>query len=225
MNKPLIILPLVVSVISCSTLKKTATPAASTNSSKSAPEFLETISIKHEKQQSKQETVKTNPFVAQTKLTDTAQYVELEPLPVEFSESLQFKYAILLNVPVEEITNKYQIQFIESWYGVPYRMGGIDRKGVDCSAFTQSFIASLYGLSIARTSREQYANCTRIKKDELDEGDLVFFYTTRRKVISHVGVYLRNNKFVHASTSSGVMISDLSDDYFARRFMGAGRVR
>ena len=231
MNKPLIILPLIICIISCSTTKRAATSTAASNkvskattATKSSPEFIENISIKPEKQRSKQEAT-GNPLVKQTGLEDTASIADHPELAVEFSEMLQFKYAILLNVPVEEITNKYQIEYIESWYGVPYRLGGNDRKGVDCSAFSQSFIAALYGLNISRTSREQFADCKRIKKDELEEGDLVFFYTQKRKVISHVGVYLRNNKFVHASASSGVTISDLGDPYFAKRFVGAGRVR
>ena len=232
MNKPLIILPLIIFIISCSTAKRSATTTGvsnktssnTTRATKSSPEFIENISTKPEKQRSKQE-VTGKPLVTHTSLEDTASNGDNPQLAVEFSETLQFKYAILLNVPVELITNKYQIEFIESWYGVPYRLGGNDRKGVDCSAFSQSFIAALYGLSISRTSREQYSNCKRIKKDELEEGDLVFFYTQKRKVISHVGVYLRNNKFVHASASSGVTISDLGDPYFAKRFIGAGRVR
>lgn len=232
MKKPLIILPLIIFIISCSTTKRSATTSGSSNNTgsnktipaKSSPAFIENISIKPEKQRSKQEST-GKPLVTQTHFEDTASIADLPELAVEFSEMLQFKYAILLNVPVEEVTNKYQIEFIESWYGVPYRLGGNDRKGVDCSAFSQSFIAALYGLNISRTSREQYANCKRIKKDELQEGDLVFFYTQKRKVISHVGVYLRNNKFVHASASSGVTISDLGDPYFEKRFIGAGRVR
>jgi len=207
----------------------TGTSSKTTNSStktdsKSSPAFIETISIKPDKQHSRQETV-ARPVSMQTSSIDTLSSFGHDAAAVEFSETLQFKYAILLNIPVEEVTNKPQIEYIESWYGTPYRLGGTDRSGIDCSAFSQNLMASLYGLNIARTSKEQYASCKRIKKDELEEGDLVFFYTKKKKVISHVGVYLRNNKFVHASTSSGVMISDLNDEYFAKRYMGAGRVR
>ena len=232
MNKPLIILPLMVGIVSCSTMKRSTSTAGTspkTNSTtktgtKSSPAFIENISIKPDKQHSKQETV-AKPVSMQTSPADTLSSFGDISSSVEFSETLQFKYAILLNVPVEEITNKHQIEYIESWYGTPYRLGGTDRSGIDCSAFSQNLIAALYGLSIARTSKEQYENCQRIKRDDLEEGDLVFFYTKKKKVISHVGVYLRNNKFVHASTSLGVMISDLNDEYFAKRFMGAGRVK
>ncbi|MET0244391.1 MAG: NlpC/P60 family protein [Flavitalea sp.] len=138
--------------------------------------------------------------------------------------ALQFKYAILLDVPVEEIDNRRLFSFIDSWYGTPYRYGGFTRDGVDCSGFTQNFMTSIYQIQVPRVSAEQYNQSKRITRRELREGDLVFFKTSGRS-ISHVGIYLRNNKFVHASTSSGVMISDLDEDYFARRYAGAGRVK
>ncbi|WP_127132589.1 C40 family peptidase [Pseudoflavitalea rhizosphaerae] len=138
---------------------------------------------------------------------------------------MAFKYAILLDVPVESITDGKLFDFIESWYGTKYRYGGNDRSGIDCSAFSQNFISSLYNVGVPRTSASQYENSKRISKSELQEGDLVFFKTSRKKAISHVGVYLRNNKFVHASTSSGVVINDLNDVYYVRTFAGCGRVR
>jgi cell wall-associated NlpC family hydrolase len=137
---------------------------------------------------------------------------------------LQFKYAILLDVPVEEVNDEKLFSFIESWYGTPYRYGGFSRDGVDCSGFTQALMSNIYQLNVPRISAEQYNQSKRISKKDLKEGDLVFF-KTNGSTISHVGVYLRNNKFVHASTSGGVMINDLSDDYYARRFAGSGRVR
>jgi len=135
----------------------------------------------------------------------------------------RFKYAILLDAPVEELNDDKLLSFIDEWYGTRYRLGGNDKSGIDCSAFVQSFFTAIYGFGIARTCKEQYGLIRRIKKTQLQEGDLVFF-KTRGKSISHVGVYLRNNKFIHASTSSGVMISDLGEEYFSKRFAGAGRI-
>ena len=72
-------------------------------------------------------------------------------------------------------------------------------------------------------SKDQYYSTPRISKNHLQEGDLVFFHTNgRKKTVTHVGVYLRNNKFIHASIS-GVMISDMGDGYYASHFAGAGR--
>lgn len=112
---------------------------------------------------------------------------------------------------------------MEEWYGTRYKYGGSTKKGIDCSAFTLGLAAAVFGISIPRTAREQYEITERIEKYELHEGDLVFFNT--RGGISHVGVYIINNKFVHASVSSGVMISDLDDAYFTKRFVGAGRIK
>jgi lipoprotein Spr len=81
----------------------------------------------------------------------------------------------------------------------------------------------VYDIKLPRTAQNQYNSTSKIKKDDLSQGDLVFFNTTGG--ISHVGVYLANNKFVHASVSSGVMVSDMEDAYFKRRYVGATRVK
>lgn len=142
---------------------------------------------------------------------------------VENITMLNFKYAILMNVPVEALTNLSLLQYMEDWYHTPYRYGGASKEGIDCSAFTAGIITAVFGLAIPRTVREQYQASERIDKNELTEGDLVFFNTTGS--ISHVGVYLFNDKFVHASTTNGVMISDLNDAYFTRKYAGAGRMK
>jgi len=135
----------------------------------------------------------------------------------------KIKYAMMLDVAVETIKNTTLYQFIETWYGTRYRMGGTTKRGIDCSAFTDSLLSAVYALSLPRTAREQYKSCEHISKDDLLEGDLVFFKI--HKGVSHVGVYLANGRFVHSSVSQGVMISTLSDNYFSRRFIGAGRVQ
>jgi lipoprotein Spr len=136
---------------------------------------------------------------------------------------LQIKYAVLLDTPAEEVKNTKMFEFIDDWYGTPYRLGGTTKKGVDCSAFTQFLFTSVYGVSIPRTAREQYNLTNRISRTAIKEGDLIFFKTGDG--VSHVGVYLQNNKFVHASTSGGVMISNIFDEYWARKFVGAGRLK
>jgi lipoprotein Spr len=80
-----------------------------------------------------------------------------------------------------------------------------------------------YGVQLPRVSRDQYKLCRKISTTELNAGDLLFFRTTGRGV-SHVGIYLGNNKFIHASTSNGVTVSDMYEPYFLKRFVGAGRL-
>ncbi|RYY63015.1 MAG: hypothetical protein EOO05_00595 [Chitinophagaceae bacterium] len=141
---------------------------------------------------------------------------------VEKASALQFKYAVLLNTEVEDLDDTRLLESVDEWYGTRYRMGGTGKTGIDCSAFVQAVCLSTYALALPRTAREQYRNCEKISSTELKEGDLVFFNTTGG--VSHVGIYLRNNKFAHASSSQGVTVSDLFDPYYLKRFIGAGRV-
>lgn len=144
------------------------------------------------------------------------------PLNIENCTPLQFKYAQLLNVEVEELANNSLYQFIEEWWATRYRYGGQTKSGVDCSAFAGTLISSIYGISLPRTARDQYSICTKLDREELKEGDLVFFNT--RGGVSHVGVYLGNGYFTHASVGSGVTISNLDEKYYSRKFITGGRI-
>jgi len=142
---------------------------------------------------------------------------------IETAYMLQLKYAIATDATVEKLTNIPLLETIDKWWGTKYCMGGSTDNCIDCSAFAQIVMRDVYQQSLPRTSQEQYAACERIELEDLHEGDLVFF-NTGGKDISHVGIYLLNNKFVHAATSGGVMISDLNDKYWQPKFRGAGRV-
>ncbi len=141
---------------------------------------------------------------------------------IEKFTNIQFKYAMMLDVEVESLKNLALLGFIDNWFGIRYRMGGTTKKGIDCSALTSSLLMAVYGCSVPRTARQQYQATTHIKKDNLKEGDLVFFNT--RGGVSHVGLYLDNDYFVHASSSDGVTISNLNDEYYSKRFICGGRV-
>ena len=143
-------------------------------------------------------------------------------LALETFMPFQFKYAILLNESVEKISNLMLYKTIDDWYGTRYRYGGTTNRGIDCSAFMQVLSGYAFGWMLPRTAREQYRSMKAIPRSELQEGDFVFFNT--RGGISHVGMYLQNNKFVHSSSSKGVNIGDLSDSYWSPRFIGAKRV-
>lgn len=141
---------------------------------------------------------------------------------IEKADWLQLKYAIVLDASIEKLTNIDLLKLIDHWWGTRYSLGGSTENGIDCSAFTLIVMRDIYGVTLPRTAQQQYDQSQRVEENELREGDLVFFHTSGRK-ISHVGVYLLNNKFVHAATSGGVMVSDLNDAYWRPRYRGAGR--
>ena len=143
-------------------------------------------------------------------------------IPKESNVSLQAKYARLLNTDADEIRNPVMFQFIDDWYGTKYCLGGTTKTCIDCSAFVQTFFSSVYNVTIPRTAKEQYDASNKISIKKLKEGDLLFFNT--RGGISHVGIFLMNNKFVHASTTGGVMISDMFEPYYVKHFIGAGHI-
>lgn len=160
-------------------------------------------------------------------IKDLSNKKSTKAIGIELSAPLQFKYAILLDMPVETINDNKLLELIESWYGTKYKYGGSTRDGVDCSGFAKAFMSSYYDITLTRSSADQYKQCdTKVKKKKLKQGDLVFFKTNgSRGGITHVGIYLCNNKFVHAATSSGVMISDLDEDYYKARFVSGGRMK
>lgn len=130
-----------------------------------------------------------------------------------------------------EITKKDNITLykqVNTWLGVKYRLGGTTKKGVDCSGFVGAIYRDVYGKKLNRTAEDIYSeNCRKIRKGRLKEGDLVFFRTDgkRKKKPNHVGVYLKNGKFVHASTSKGVEVNSLDFEYYKKAFMKGGRVK
>lgn len=136
---------------------------------------------------------------------------------------LREKYAALMQVSPRKIRNLRLYAFIENWYNTPYRYGGNSQSGVDCSGLVQQLYRNVYGRNITRQSASQYKESRRFRrKRRLDEGDLVFF-TTTGKTISHVGVYLQNDYFVHASPR-GVVLSNLQETYWKRCFRAGGKL-
>lgn len=106
------------------------------------------------------------------------------------------------------------------WQGTPYRLGGQSRTGIDCSAFVQRTYRDLFGIALPRTTEQQVYVGNTIAKSELRAGDLVFFRNG-----NHVGIYLEQDKFLHASTRLGVTISSMENIYWSRKYWRSIRVR
>lgn len=180
------------------------------------PKFLDDISVSPGSSSTGTNSAKTNSKKAKERNDHTS------TTETKKGSSLQIKYAALLNTEPEEVHNLKLFRFIDDWYGVRYCMGGTTKTCIDCSGFVQTFYSSVYGFTLPRTAREQYDAAYKISKAKLKQGDLLFFNT--RGGVSHVGIYLQNNKFVHASTNSGVVISDITDPYYVKHFIGARRI-
>lgn len=206
---------------SCNTAKKTASStkprAEKTADHQNKVTFIDDIAISREAKTSEHRYNGRNARSRERNDRNTG-------TEIERAASWQFKYAQLLDVAVEDVTNAKLFGFIEEWWGTPYRLGGNTRSGIDCSHFATNMLLEVFKSAINYgNSADLYAQSRRLSRRELQYGDLVFF-KINRKSVSHVGVYLENDRFVHASVSSGVMISDLNEDYWKKYFIGGGRI-
>lgn len=138
------------------------------------------------------------------------------PPPQQLSkQDIEVKY------PQLKQSDGYQDYFRE-WQGVPYKYGGISKNGVDCSAFTQDALQTLHQLSLPRTTEYQISTGQKIALVNAKKGDLIFFKTGIK--VRHVGVYIGNREFMHASTSKGVIISSLDNPYWKKAYWQVRRV-
>ena len=194
----------------------------SNNESDEVIEFLDNISVKPGRVYMKKasDALEAEPVLVRSERSDR---MPDNLTDVERANWLQLKYSIQMDIAVEEISNIPLLQKIDEWWGTPYNLGGSTKNGVDCSYFTLDVMKDIYSVNLKRTAAEQYEQSTKIEWNDLKEGDLIFFKADGRRNISHVGIYLANNKFAHASTSQGVTIGDLTDPYWQRRLYSLGR--
>ena len=129
-----------------------------------------------------------------------------------------------LGLKCEGDDNPKLYETVNSWLGVPYKYGGTDRSGIDCSAFVGIVYREVYGITLHRTANDMLGDVKLIGRAQLHEGDLLFFTNSKGKV-SHVGIYLKENLFAHSSTSNGVSVSNLESRYWTQHFYKGGRVK
>jgi cell wall-associated NlpC family hydrolase len=130
------------------------------------------------------------------------------------------------NIPGFDYTTLKEEMLMEiiKYLDTPYKYGGNSFDGIDCSAFTQNIFKSVLSIRLERSARLQYRQGIKVSdKNQLKFGDLVFFNTRKRVKPGHVGIYIQDNLFVHASSKRGVTISSLEHNYYSKRFMGARR--
>lgn len=129
-----------------------------------------------------------------------------------------------LKLSDKDIADSKLFSFISDWYGAPYKYGGCQKSGIDCSCFTSLLYEKVYHRRLARSASDMYKDCEKIPLEDAREGDLIFFKISGG-AISHVGIYLRNKWFVHASTSKGVIISSMEEAYYKKYFHAGGRLK
>ena len=135
------------------------------------------------------------------------------------------KASVRLGIDIEMKDNHALYVESSNWLGVPYRSGGTTKRGVDCSGLTSNIYKKVYRKDLERNSEDQRKkDCRKVKKGKLREGDLVFFHNGRKKKkATHVGIYLKDQKFIHASTSQGVIVSTLEEEYWKKHWLSGGR--
>ncbi|NDV79537.1 C40 family peptidase [Dysgonomonas sp. 511] len=147
--------------------------------------------------------------------------------PVEVAQ-LSNKLGISLNnTDVEDDRNMPLYAEVSLWLGTKYCTGGATKKCVDCSGFVTKIYQNVYGMNLPRTTSQMSGmKMQKISKNNLRAGDLIFFATSKsHSNINHIGIYLKNGRFVHASTTRGVVVDNLDQDYYKKAWRKAGRVR
>ena len=126
-----------------------------------------------------------------------------------------------------ELTDNHKLYVnAAEWIGTPYRAGGDSRHGTDCSGLVSQLYKKTYRMRLSSSTDGQLKESNKIARRNLREGDLVFFTSrSSRKKVAHVGIYLKDGKFIHASTSQGVIVSSLKEKYYTQHWLCGGRVK
>ncbi|EPG64502.1 C40 family peptidase [Leptospira wolffii] len=155
------------------------------------------------------------PFFALVAVAEQAKSPSEKDLKQFFSEKWK------IEIGSEDNLELYRGAF--QWYGTPHKDNGKDESGIDCSTLASKLVQKAYSKNISGSSENIAEQVKSISESSLKEGDLVFFNIYGKK-ISHMGVYLKDRKFVHASVTKGVTVNSLDEEYYKTRFVRAGRL-
>lgn len=133
------------------------------------------------------------------------------------------QYYSTYSLKPDSAVNPYLYYQVYEWIGTCYKYSGSSKKGIDCSGFVNEIYSNVYCINIPGGSSEIWTKVNPIEKIDLKEGDILFFKIRKGK-ISHVGIFLGNNKFAHASVKTGVVINDLDEAYYKKYFFKGGRI-
>jgi lipoprotein Spr len=142
------------------------------------------------------------------------------------NKSFSQEYSKKLGIELSGKEDPKLIKEVYEWIGTPYLWGGITKgKGVDCSGMVMQIYLTVYNIKLERNALHMMNDVNIINKKDLKTGDLIFFKTMGDNKVSHVALYINDNKFVHASSSRGVMVNDLDETYYAKHYYKCGRVK
>lgn len=142
---------------------------------------------------------------------------------VRGKENRRENYSKQLGISLSGNYNESLIKEVIGWLGTPYVYGGESKSGADCSGFVMEVYKTVYDIKTARSANGIYEQSQKIKRHNLKQGELVFFKINTAKV-GHVGIFLQDSYFIHASSSRGVMVSTLTLDYWNKYFVSGGRL-
>ncbi|WP_370581524.1 C40 family peptidase [Pasteurella sp. 19428wF3_WM03] len=138
------------------------------------------------------------------------------------AEDYHINYKGQIDDPIMAMTLLSEQQY--EWAGTPYVLGGQSRRGVDCSGFVQKTFFDRFNISLPRTTKEQAKYGKLVRKEDIQTGDLIFFKTGRGPNGYHVGIYVKDDKFLHASTKGGVIYSSMNTPYWTKTFWQVRRI-
>ncbi|MDR0408429.1 MAG: C40 family peptidase [Campylobacteraceae bacterium] len=136
--------------------------------------------------------------------------------------------SLLFNMQITKKDNLKLYDTASKWLKTPYKIGGNSKKGVDCSGFANAIYKDVYKKILNRSTTDIFKkDIIKVERSKLSEGDLVFFRTDgkSKKSPNHVGIYLKNGKFVHASVSKGVIVNSLDETYYKKAWISGGKVK